>query len=176
MSTTEPWRNPPPAPNVEEVRQRASSKDTTGAWLRSWWPALAWAAIIFILSTDAFSLEHTSRFISPILHWLFPSASPERIYLLHHLIRKAAHFVEYFVFFVFIYRGIRRSRGRWHWSWALGAWLIAAAYSVLDEFHQVFVPSRGPSVWDSLLDSAGALIALLTLFILYRRFQRTRAS
>jgi VanZ family protein len=54
--------------------------------------------------------------------------------------------------------------------------LIAAVYSGLDEFHQVFVPSRGPSPWDSLLDSTGALVALLTLFFLYRRFQRARAS
>ena len=175
MSTKEPRRNPQPASNIDEVRQLARPKDMMG-WLRSWWPALAWAAVIFILSTDAFSLEHTNRLIGPMLRWLFPSASPERIYLLHHLIRKAAHFAEYFLFFVFIYRGIRRSRAGWHWSWALGAWLIAAVYSGLDEFHQVFVPSRGPSAWDSLLDSTGALVALLTLFILYRRFQRTRAS
>jgi VanZ family protein len=94
---------------------------------------------------------------------------------LDHLVRKAAHFDEYFVFFVLIYRGIRRSRREWHWSWALGAWLTAAAYSGLDEFHQVFVASRGPSVWDSLLDSTGALVALLTLFFLFRRFQCARA-
>jgi len=175
MSTTEPWRNPQPAPNSDEV-QRVPPKDTTGAWFRSWWPALAWAAVIFILSTDAFSLEHTSQFIGPILRWFFPSASSERIYMLHHVVRKAAHFVEYFVFFVFIYRGIRRSRAGWHWSWALGAWLIAAVYSGLDEFHQVFVPSRGPSAWDSLLDSTGSLVALVTLFVLYRRFQRARPS
>lgn len=176
MSTTEPWRNPRPAPNLDEVRQRVPPKDMIAAWLRSWWPALLWAGVIFVLSTDAFSWEQTGRFIDPILRWLFPSAPAEGIYLLHHLIRKTAHFVEYFIFFVFIYRGIHRSRPGWHWTWALGAWLIAAVYSGLDEFHQVFVPSRGPSVWDSLLDSTGALVALLTLFFLYRRFQRARAS
>jgi VanZ family protein len=53
---------------------------------------------------------------------------------------------------------------------------IAALYSALDEFHQTFVASRGPSAWDSLLDSTGALVALFTVFFLYRRFQRARAS
>jgi VanZ family protein len=45
---------------------------------------------------------------------------------------------------------------------------------VLDEVHQIFVPSRGPSPWDSLLDSTGALVALFVLFLLYRRFLRVR--
>jgi VanZ family protein len=132
--------------------------------------------VIFGASTDAFSSEHTRRFIDPVLRWLFPSASQDSIFYMHHLVRKAAHFVEYFVFFVFIYRGIRRSRPGWHWGWAFAAWFIAALYSALDEFHQIFVASRGPSAWDSLLDSTGALVALFAVFFLYRRFQRARAS
>jgi VanZ family protein len=146
------------------------------AWLRVLWPALLWAVVIFVASTDASSSEHTGRFINPVLRWLFPSASQDSIFYLHHLVRKAAHFLEYFVFFVFLYRGIRRSRPGWHWSWAFAAWFIAALYSALDEFHQTFVASRGPSAWDSLLDSTGALVALFTAFFLYRRYRRARAS
>ncbi|HTZ46944.1 MAG TPA: VanZ family protein [Verrucomicrobiae bacterium] len=148
-------------------------------WLRAWWPALAWAAFISIMSTDRFSAEHTSRIIEPILRWLIPAMSADTLELVHHLIRKSAHFTEYFVFFMLLYHGIRATRRttrRWHWSWALIAWLIAALYSVLDEVHQIFVPSRGPSPWDSLLDSTGALFALLVLFFLYRRFLRPRPS
>jgi len=97
MSPTEPWRNPRPAPNLDVVRHRVPTKDMIAAWLRSWWPALVWAVVIFIFSTDGFSLEHTGRFIEPVLRWFFPSAPTERIHLLHHLIRKAAHFFEYFL-------------------------------------------------------------------------------
>jgi len=176
MSTTDPWRNPRPTSNLDEVPHHVPRQYMVLAWLRVWWPALLWAAVILGASTDAFSSEHTGRFIDPVLRWLFPSASQDRIFYLHHLVRKAAHFVEYFVFFVFIYRGIRRSRPGWHWSWAFSAWFIAALYSALDEFHQTFVASRGPSAWDSLLDSTGALVALFTAFFLYRRFQRARAS
>jgi VanZ family protein len=176
MSTTDPWRNPRLTSNLGEAPHNVPRKNMVLAWLRVWWPALLWAAVIFGASTDAFSSERTSRFIDPVLRWLFPSASQDSIFCMHHLVRKAAHFVEYFVFFVLLYRGIRRSRPGWHWSWAFAAWFIAALYSALDEFHQTFVASRGPSAWDSLLDSTGALVALFTVFFLYRRFQRARAS
>jgi VanZ family protein len=135
--------------------------------------------LIFLASTDGFSSEHTSRLIEPILRWFYPAISQDNLDYIHHLIRKSAHFVEYFIFCLLLYRGIRGSRRQpraWNWSWALVAWLIAAAYSALDEIHQIFVPSRGPSAWDSLLDSTGALFALLALFLLYRRFQRTSRS
>ncbi|NOT03416.1 MAG: VanZ family protein [Anaerolineales bacterium] len=47
------------------------------------------------------------------------------------------------------------------------AWLMTLAYAATDEFHQSFVPGRGPSVFDVLVfDGLGALIALW----LYSRF------
>ena len=129
------------------------------------------------MSTDTFSAAHTSLVVEPLFRWLFPSISREGLELAHHVVRKSAHFTEYFIFFLLLYHGIRASRRDnrpWHWSWAIVAWLIAAVYSVLDEIHQIFVPSRGPSAWDSLLDSTGALFALFMLFFLYRLFLRAR--
>jgi VanZ family protein len=114
-----------------------------------------------------------------LILWLYPSISPDALELAHHIIRKSAHFTEYFIFFLLLYHGIRatrQDRQPWHWSWALAAWFIAAVYSAFDEIHQIFVPSRGPSPWDSLLDSTGALFALLVLFLLYRRFLRSRPA
>lgn len=164
MAAPEPGRNPRPASNLASSLQPK---------LRAWWPALFWAAIIFFLSTDSFSSEHTSLIIEPLLRWLYPAISPVGLELANHLVRKSAHFVEYFIFCILLYHGIRATRRdsrSWHWSWALLAWFIAAFYSVLDEVHQIFVASRGPSPWDSLLDSTGALFALLVLFVFYRRY------
>ncbi len=42
-------------------------------WLRAWWPAVLWATFIFLMSTDSFSMVHTSSMIEPILRWLLPS-------------------------------------------------------------------------------------------------------
>ena len=172
MSSTEPWRNPRPAPTLDQVRPRAPLFSFIPPWLRAWWPALLWAAVIFTASTDSFSSNHTASFFRPILRWLIPSITEGQFEIIHTLLRKSAHFIEYFIFFVFIYRGIRGARRGWHWSWAFAAWFIAAGYSALDEVHQSFEAFRNASAWDSLLDSTGALVALLVLVLFCRVFYR----
>jgi VanZ family protein len=176
MAAHEPWRNPPPAPNLDEVRRRIPPREMLLAVLRAWWPAFLWAGFIFTMSTDSFSAEHTGRFFEPILRWLFPALTADQFELAHHIIRKSAHFVEYFIFFVLLYRGVRAGRRGWHWSWAFLAWGIAAVYSATDEIHQIFVPSRGASAWDSLLDTTAALAALLVLSLVYRRVVAARST
>jgi len=175
MPSSEPWRNPPPAPNLDEVRYRVPPKSFIPPWLHAWLPAILWAAVIFGLSTDTFSAYHTGSFIEPILRWLMPSLSGDTIEEIHFFIRKCAHFSEYFIFFLLLYRGIRSGRAGWRWTWGLGAWFIAAVYSCLDEIHQSFVASRTASPWDSLLDSTGALVALFVLFVFYQLFRRRSA-
>jgi len=168
LPASEPWRNPRPAPNLDETRRRVPPTSLLPAWLLAWWPALLWAAIIFSLSTDTFSAARTGSILEPILRWLYPSISGDVVDTIHFFVRKSAHFTEYFVFFLLLYRGIRSGRRGWHWSWALAAWFIAAVYSALDEIHQSFVASRTASARDSLLDSIGAFAALVILYLYFR--------
>jgi VanZ family protein len=136
--------------------------------LCAWWPALLWGAVIFIMSTDAFSSEHTKWFFAPLIHWLAPTLTPRQIERVHHYIRKSAHFIEYFLFCQLLFRGIRGAGRGWRWTWGFSALFIAAAYSVLDEIHQVFVASRMASPYDSLLDTCGALAAVAVLWLRFR--------
>jgi VanZ family protein len=120
------------------------------------------------MSTDTFSADHTATVLSPILHWLIPGLTDDGFAVIHHFIRKSAHFTEYFIFCVLLYRGVRGQHQGWRWLWGLSAWFAAAVYSALDEIHQAFVASRIASAYDSLLDSIGALAALFTLYLYFR--------
>jgi len=128
-----------------------------------------WSVVIFTMSTDTFSPEHTKWFFEPVLRWFIPGLPQSQYEYMHHIIRKCAHFSEYFVYFVLLYRAVRGHDSGWRWVWGLSALFIAAGYSLLDEFHQAFVPSRGPSIYDSLLDSVGAFVALVVLRLWLRR-------
>ena len=164
MADPQPWRNPRPAQNLAEIRAK-TPPPRAPAWLAAWWPALAWAIVIFTMSTDAFSAQHTASVFEPILNWLIPGLTAAQFAAIHFLIRKCAHFSEYFVFFLLLYRAVRGRRRGWRWTWGITALLYAAGYAILDEVHQAFVASRTASPFDSLLDTTGAFAALIVLWL-----------
>ena len=175
MAELQPWRNPRPAPQLQEIQARLQPPRMP-AWLRAWWPVAIWACFIFTMSTDSFSAEHTRWFFEPILRWLDPSLTTPQFEFIHHIIRKCAHFTEYFIFFLLLYRGVRGDRKGWRWTWGIAALFCAAGYSALDEIHQAFVSSRTASPYDSLLDSIGAFVALIALWIWFRRRTQGQAK
>ena len=141
-----------------------------------WIPVLFWMVVIFGASTDALSAAHTSRVIEPILIWLFPHISAQALDIVHLCIRKGAHLTEYGILGVLLWRAIPEHKSNpevadW---WRAGvALLVATAYGATDEYHQSFVPSRGPSVHDVMIDSCGAAIALtIVCLVSWRRARR----
>jgi VanZ family protein len=120
--------------------------------LTKWTPVVAWAIIIFVFSTSYFSAENTSRFIDPILRFFMPGASAVTIALAHGFVRKAAHFTNYAILFWLLVSGPLRGRPYFVFG-------LCVFYALLDEGHQLFVPSRGPSLYDVALDSTGALFS-----------------
>ena len=167
----EPWRNPRPTPQLHEIQSRLGGQLGERAklgWLRAWWPAIAWACVIFIMSTDTFSARHTARFFEPILRWLIPSLTRAQFALIHHIIRKMAHVTEYFMFSLLLYRGVRGAGRGWRWTWGLAAFSIAAGYGALDEIHQLFVASREASPYDAMIDATGALFAVAAVWLWFR--------
>ena len=145
-------------------------------WLKYWWPAILWAVVIFTFSTGTFTSENTSRVIIPALRWMFPHAMAETLALIHHVVRKSGHFVEYFIFSLLLLHALRAGRRDFGMRWALIVILIVAVYAALDEFHQSFVPGRGPAVSDVLLDTTGGAAAqlLVALAVLWRGVQKQR--
>src|SRR5260370_804561 len=85
MSDLQPWRNPRTSP-YQAGAAKAYLEPFSRARLRAWWPALLWAAVIFTMSTDAFSAQHTASFLGPILRWFYPSMTHLQFHLIHYYI------------------------------------------------------------------------------------------
>lgn len=132
-------------------------------------PLLLWILFISFASTSEFSAANTSQLVRPILLWLFPNMSEARLATAHFLTRKAGHFTEYAVLAFLARRAFITSSSAFiqrYW-FQLGL-LLVVIYALLDEYHQSFVPSRTPSIYDSAIDVAGGFTVLL-LFKLYRK-------
>lgn len=127
---------------------------------RYWLPALAWMALIWALSTDVGSAEHTSGILLPLLTWLLPGANPSQLGLAHGMIRKLGHVTEYAVLALLWLRALRAER---RLALATSAWValaVAVAWAILDELHQATVGTRTPSAADVVIDAVGATLAI----------------
>ncbi len=146
-------------------------------WPRVWryGPLVAWMVFMFFASTGALSGENTSRFVRPLLLWLFPDISDEKIALAHFVTRKIAHFLEYGLLAFLAARAFSSSSNQLlRRRWFLISLLLVVIYSLTDEYHQSFVPSRGASIYDSLIDTLGGLTALL-LYSAWRSKRKTKS-
>jgi VanZ family protein len=145
-------------------------------WLKRYVPLFLWLGVIFLLSSGQGSSGRTSVIIRPILEFLFPSAPEETLLFYHGLIRKCAHFTEYFVLGILACRAFRTLfKARGVYLAALGLVVLTAS---LDEFNQSFNPLRTGSPWDVAIDVAGGVTAIL-LVSLFRhtgapKIRRTR--
>jgi VanZ family protein len=129
-------------------------------------------AFISFASTGSFSAGNTSRIIGPLVLWLFPDTSPETMLAIHAVTRKLAHFTEYALLAILAARASRSSsRQTLRDRWFLASLALVVVYALVDEYHQAFVPSRTASIYDSLIDIAGGLAALIVI----RRHDRSSA-
>jgi len=140
----------------------------------AWLWVVAWVAVVQTFASGAFSASETSRFIGPLLHWLFPDADAESVASVHFAIRKAAHFSEYAVLALLALRAFGVSFGR-PLAWLAAASLgLALAVAVVDESRQAALENRTGALSDVALDISGAATALL-LAGAVRRYRGARA-
>ena len=136
-------------------------------FLKYWLPVFFWMAVIFFMSTDAGSAAHTSRILEPLLHWFRPDILQSTIEEVHFYVRKGGHLSEYALLGILLLRALRATIlvDAPLFKSGLAALLLAAAYAASDEFHQSFVPSRGASVRDVLIDTCGAFVGLCVVIV-----------
>ena len=91
--------------------------------------------------------------------------------MVHFITRKLAHFTEYAVLGFLAARAFRTSaKPAISSRWFLISATLIVTFALLDEYHQTFVPSRTGSIYDSFIDIAGGMTALLVIR------KRSRAS
>lgn len=138
-------------------------------FLKYWLPLLVWMIVIFGASTDLGATKNTSRFIGPVLHWLFPNIADESVERVQTVVRKSSHAIEYAILGLLFWRARRKSfsnsSAAWQWRDAGIAIVFCAFYAATDEFHQTFVAGRQGSPWDVLLDISGAVAGMILLWL-----------
>jgi VanZ family protein len=138
-------------------------------WLAWLWVVL-WLGVIAIESTNYLSSANTSRFLYPVLHFLF-GVDPVRFPTWHFILRKGGHVFGYGMLSWLLFRALRvtalSSRDpNWSMAWSLLALAGTAFVASLDEWHQSFLPSRTGTVRDVLLDATAALVMQVLVFLL----------
>ncbi len=143
------------------------------ARVKYWIPVVLWMGFTFMMSTGSFSSENTSLIIVPVLKFFFPSISPHQLVVVHGIIRKLAHLTEYFVLSLLLFRAFKANSTERHgWKWALSSILVVAIFAMTDEFHQMFVATRGPSIYDVGIDTVGGMLGQGVRGLLQLRRQR----
>ncbi len=112
-------------------------------------------------------MSNTSRFVRPILVFLFPAADETTLLFYHGIVRKLAHFTEYAVLGALAVRAFATL----HYRIVL-SFVIVVAVAIADEFGQSFRPSRTASSVDVGIDIAGGLAMVVALYL----YSRTRKS
>jgi Predicted integral membrane protein len=88
---------------------------------------------------------------------------------LMHILRKSAHFLEYFILALLLMNALL-----FHLDllsalrWALG---IGIVYGILDELHQLLIPGRTCNIVDMMIDGFGVCIGCLCV-VLLKRFRK----
>src|SRR5262245_58962678 len=110
--------------------------------LRPWWPALAWAAALFALSS-------------------IPGQALPRVPACNA--DKVVHGALYMVLGIFCARGLRATTGLGAAGLVAAAAALATAYGATDELHQLFTPRRSCDWRDVVADAVGAVLGAVVL-------------
>jgi VanZ family protein len=107
-----------------------------------WLPVLLWCWLIFFLSS-------------------IPNLKTSQNPFLDEILRKTAHFLEYLALYVLFFRALNWQKEKKNF-WL--PFLLTFLYSLSDEWHQSFVPTRAGRFKDIFIDNSGNLLGGLIVW------------
>jgi VanZ family protein len=137
--------------------------------LKAWIAAVLWLIVIAIESSALLSSHNTSRFLYPLLHYLF-AVDLEHFENWHFYIRKGGHVFGYAMLSFLLFRAWRAtlpsvSLEKWTLQWASIAVLGTAIVASLDEWHQSYLPSRTGRWQDVVIDTSAGIGIQVLIFL-----------
>lgn len=134
-----------------------------------------WLLVIFIFSS--MNGGASSSLSKNILMGLTNNSvtSKHTFDLLHLILRKSAHFIEYFILSALIYNYLRFYNLKQNSLYIL-VFIFNLICSILDELHQVLTLGRTGKVIDVLIDSLGAIIFLIIIIIVNRNATKRKSN
>lgn len=81
-------------------------------------------------------------------------------------IRKLAHFSEFGLLGILAYINIKEYINKHHVLYSI---IFSGLYAISDEVHQIFVPGRGCTLMDMLIDTSGATFAILLIHLISKK-------
>lgn len=148
--------------------------------LKAWIAAILWLILIAVESSALLSASNTSRFLYPLLNFLF-GMDWERFDIFHYYLRKGGHVVGYGILSVLLFRAWRATlpamtNVKWTPRWATIAILGTALVASLDEWHQSLIPSRTGTIRDVVLDTCAGMGAQMLIFLWLKSFGKRSPS
>lgn len=145
---------------------------------------LIWMAVIFSFSCrngvestgDSYNVGMAvGRIVVPAFSDLSADKQLEFAAKVDHPIRKTAHALEYTVLGICVTGFLYKKDRKWRYN-VLFAWLLGTIYAASDEFHQLFVPGRSGQLSDVMLDSAGVLLGVLIVSVIFNILYNRRTD
>lgn len=139
---------------------------------------MIWMTVIFLFSAqtgnDSSEVSHSAAY--QIVKWqdqLFQQDKTEKELVrqaeaLQLVVRKGAHMSEYALLAILLVLHL----DCYHFNKKqvlLSSWILTTCYAVSDEFHQLFVPGRAGRFTDVCIDSAGGLLGIAWIALLWKR-------
>ena len=148
----------------------------------AWALVILWCGVIFLFSAEDRSVSHdrSSKIKETVEKVIVKIIREKEIDTnvrgrLEYYIRKTGHLLEYFVLAGLVFNALWISGLKGTKLYSV-TFYISVVYASLDEFHQSFVPGRGPQVEDVLLDGVGVVIGILVSDLVLRyRGRQTKA-
>lgn len=144
-------------------------------------------------STDMASSHNTSFVLYKVLSVVAPHVRPESVEVLNAILRKTGHFLGYGILGALVFFALRNTnrdrlrpllrrpwgiylRDWWRGEWVVTAMLFTIVTAAYDEIHQTFIPSRTGRWQDVVIDTCGAAVIQMAIYLVTKRGFKRRLA